>query len=128
MQAADNVKFRGGLANTLLRALVNFLQRKRVPPGALGSRPNAHNLQCATQNIGRINVPMTLKYRDIPVSLLRERDSANHPTASKSGERLKRYAVLKSETLSGEHFVCNGLQPLVGNGQFRHVLYTSRIT
>src|SRR5258708_8897384 len=127
MQAADNVKSRAAFANTLLRARVNSPQRKRVRAGRAGIAAKRAQLAVRHENIGRINVPIDVKVRDIPVSLLAN-VIRQPPNRQQIRRAVKRYAVLKSETLSGEHLVCNGLQPLFGNGQFRHVLNTSRLT
>src|SRR5258708_11863862 len=106
MQAADNVKFRGAFANTLLRALVNFLQRKRVRARRAGIAAKRAQLAVRHANIGRINVPIDVKVRDIPVSLLAN-VIRQPPNRQQIRRAVKRYAVLKSETLSGEHLVCN---------------------
>ncbi len=127
MQATDDVEFRGPFAHALFRALVNFLQRKRVR--ARRARISAKRTQLAVRhaNIGGIDVPVDIEVRHVAVPLLANviRQPSNRQQIRRA---VKRNAVLTSEALPGEHSLRNRLQPLIGNGQFRHLLCTSRVT
>ncbi len=119
MQAAHDVKFRCAFADALLGALVDLFKSEGVGAGSVGIAAEGAQLAMRDANVRRIDVPVDVVIGDVPVALFA--DVVGEPA---DGEKIRRTvqcdAIVHAEAFAGENFVCDGLQPYVGNGEFAH--------
>src|SRR5271170_7662058 len=69
MQPADNVKFSGAFANTLFRALINFIESKSVSARRIRIAAESAKSAMRHANIRRIDVAIDVVIGGVPVAL-----------------------------------------------------------
>ena len=106
MQAADQMELRRSFADTLLGALEDLFERKRVGPrrvraAAKGAQPTVRHA-----DISRIDVAVDVEIADVAVALLA--DVVAKPADGQQVWRaIERDAVVKVESLAGQNLVGN---------------------
>ena len=113
------MEFQGSFARALFGSRVNFFQRKVVSAWRVGVTAKGAELAMSDTNVGRINVPVDVEIGDVAVLFFAHviREPADRQQVRRA---IQRAAVVKRKPLAGENFVCNRLQPLIGDRKFAH--------
>ncbi len=112
MQAADNVEFSHRLAPAFTRAMPDFVQGPGVSLRILGSLSEGAQLAACHANIGRIDVPVDVKPRDVAVFALAHQ--VGHIAQGQNiGAFVKRYAVGEIQANISLHLLQDRQKPAV---------------